>query len=98
VEEMRVRDRKYQPFQGLAVKNTSGGTKVAIHLFGYFSYRIQFLRLKIVNAGLFFYTLHLDSQEEECVESEPAGTRTGEGAHPYTSKSRQLSPTAFSEN
>lgn len=68
VQERRVRDRKYQPFHGLAVRNTTSGLVVKIRLFGYLSYPVHFHGLQIVSAKSHCYTLHLDSKQEEWVE------------------------------
>jgi len=72
VQERRVRDRKYEPFHGLAVKNEASGLIVKIHLFGYLSYPVHFLGLQIVPAQSHCYTLHLDSKQEEWDQIESA--------------------------
>jgi HNH endonuclease len=72
VQERRVRDRKYEPFHGLAFKNTVSGLVVKIRLFGYLSYPVHFFGLQIVPAKSHCYTLHLDSKQEECGQFEPA--------------------------
>jgi hypothetical protein len=64
VEEMRVRERKYQPFHGLGVKKTTSGLVVKIRLFGYLSYLVHFCGLQIAGKS-HCYTLHLDSKQEE---------------------------------
>jgi len=72
VQERRVRDGKYEPFHGLAVKNTIRGLVVKIRLFGCLSYSFLFFGLRIVPAKSHCYTLHLDSKQEEWGQFESA--------------------------
>ena len=74
LQERRVRDRKYQPYHGLAVSKTTNGTVVKIRLFGYLSYPVVFHGVQVVSGTSYCYTLHLDTQEEEWVEFEPEST------------------------
>jgi hypothetical protein len=72
VQEGRVRERKSEPFHGLAVKNTSSGLVVKIRLFGYLSYPVHFFGLQILSAKSYCYTLDLDAKQEELVEVQSA--------------------------
>jgi hypothetical protein len=72
VQERRVRDRKYEPLHGLAVKSTTRGLVVKIRLFGYLSYPVHFFGLQIVPAKSHCYTLHLDTMQEEWGQLESA--------------------------
>jgi hypothetical protein len=72
VQERRVRDRKYEPLHGLAVKNTDSGLVVKIRLFGYLSYPVHFFGLQIEPTKSHCYMLHLGNKQEEWGQLESA--------------------------
>jgi HNH endonuclease len=64
VFKRRVREKKYRPYHGLAIKNTIEALVVKIRLFGYLSYPVHFHGLQIPSGRSYCYTLHLDTKQE----------------------------------